>query len=380
VADKELFLQAFRGEATERPPAWEQAFASDVASEILGRQAYTGTVLLHYQEAVAGVRGEAAHEEFLEQVEEDRVAVARELRWSAINFPWLRGRPTKQVDEYTFLYGDEDGEWVAYRFDPDACTYGPVAYARPPIWRSEEEIKRQVENAWQNAEKWQEETRPLFEERVRRWLDLAGEEFVYVAGAGGLSVPLNEEWMVACAFCPQLVAEYLDAQVAVGLQTLDVLGEFGVRVVNGGGDLASKNGPLYGPKFFHDIVMPRYKRIIDRARSYDIYYIFRSDGDLWSIADMIFGEAAAPAFNEIDYDSGMHIPELQERFPELTCVGNVPCPLLRDGEEQDVRAFVRELMQKVLPRGRWVVASANAVLPGTPVRNVIAMLEEAKVL
>jgi len=55
-------------------------------------------------------------------------------------------------------------------------------------------------------------------------------------------------------------------------------------------------------------------------------------------------------------------------------------PLLRDGEEQDVRAFVRELMQEVLPRGRWVVASANAVLPGTPVRNVIAMLEEAKVL
>ena len=59
---KDLFLAAFRGEATECPPAWEQAFSSDVAGEILGREAYLGAMLLSwvntwfYQELMAAMR------------------------------------------------------------------------------------------------------------------------------------------------------------------------------------------------------------------------------------------------------------------------------------------------------------------------------------
>lgn len=381
MANKELFLKAFTGEATQWPPAWEQAFASDVASQILGRPAYTGAVILHYQEAVAATNGEAAYQEFLDQVDEDQFALARALGWSAIRYPWLRGKPSRRLDEYTFLYGDED-DWVTYRYDPAACTYGPVAYAKPPVWQSEKEIARKVEDVWCLAEHWDVEHRPDFRARLERWQQLAGDEFELVAGAAGMAVPLNEEWMIACAFVPNLVAEYLDAQVAVGLKQLDVLGELGIKVANGGGDLASKNGPLYGPKFFHDIVMPRYRRYVDHARSLGIYYMFRSDGNLWSIADMLFGPegAACPGFGEIDYDSGMYIPDLQARYPTLTCFGNVPCPLLHDGSEQEVRAFVRDLKERCLPHGRWILSSANTVLSGTPVGNVMAMLEEGGVL
>jgi hypothetical protein len=383
LADKELFLAAFRGEATKRPPAWEQAFSSDVAGEILGRQAHTGAMLLHYHEALASVKGEAARAEFLAQMEDDTFELARQLRWSAVSYPWLRGTPTRQVDEYTFVYGDEStDDWTVYRFDPQAFTYGPVQYGRPPVWRGVEEIAAKVKDAWEAAENWEADGRPDMEDRVRRWVTRCGDEFDYVGGAAGLSVPLNEEWMIACIEAPALVAEYLDAQVAAGVRQLDTLAALGVRYANGGGDLASKGGPLYGPRFFRDVVMPRYKRLVEHARSLGIYYIFRSDGDLWSITDMLFTEegAAAPAFNEIDYDSGMDIPTLQARYPGLTCVGNVPCPLLQGGTEEEVRAFVRDLKERVLPHGRWVVASANSVIAGTPARNVIAMLEEAGVL
>ncbi|MHB0877209.1 MAG: uroporphyrinogen decarboxylase family protein [Anaerolineae bacterium] len=380
MADKDLFLKAFTGEATQRPPAWEQAFASDVASELLGRPAYTGAVILHYQQAVASCNGDAAYDEFLHQLEEDQLTLARQLGWSAVSYPWLRGRPAKQIDEYTFLYGDEDADWATYRYDPVACTFGPVDYAKPLVWTGVEAIRRRVDEMWDAVDRWDVEGRPEYRALSRRWRNLAGDEFTYVAGAAGMAVPLNEQWMIACIYCPELVGDYLDAQVAVGLKQLDTMAELGLRVANGGGDLASKNGPLYGPKFFHRWVMPRYKRVIDHARSLGIYYMFRSDGDLWPIADMIFGEAGAPAFGEIDYDSGMTIPALQERFPGLTCFGNLSCPLMHDGSEAEVRAFVRDLKEKVLPRGRWILATANSTLSGTPVRNVIAMLEEGGVL
>ncbi|NPV10104.1 MAG: hypothetical protein HPY83_19350 [Anaerolineae bacterium] len=383
MAHKERFMAAFRGEATEHPPAWEQAFSSDVAGEILGREAYVGSMLLQYQEARESVKGESAREDFLAKMEDDCFDLARALGWSGISYPWLRGTPSRQIDEFSFVYGDEDtDDWVIYRYDPESFTYGPVAFGRQPTWQGVEEIERKVRNAWDSVEEWESESRPAMVERIRRWQARCGDEFDYVAGAAGIAVPLNEEWMIACVEAPGLVAEYLDAQTAVGLKQLDVLASLGVPYANGGGDLASKNGPLYGPRFFHDVVMPRYRRIVDHARSLGIYYIFRSDGDLWSIADMLFGPegAAAPAFNEIDYDSGMEIPKLQARYPSLTCVGNVPCGLLRQGTEDDVRAFVRDLKEQVLWRGRWVVASANTVLAGTPVRNVVAMLEEAGVL
>ena len=382
MADKELFLAAFRGEATTRPPAWEQAFASDVASRILGRAAATGTVTLHYQEAAASTEGDAAYDEFLRQVEDDQFELARQLRWSGVSYPWLRGRPSARLDNYTFRYGEEDEDWVIYRYDPETFTYGPIAYANPPVWQDVDAIRRKVKNAWENAEKWDADERSEYEALNKHWLERSDDEFTYVAGAGGLAVPLNEEWMIACVFCPELVADYLDAQVSVGLKQLDVLAKLGVRVANGGGDLASKNGPLYGPKFFHDIVMPRYKRVADHAKALGIYYMFRSDGDLWSITDMLFGEAGAglEGYGEIDYDSGMRIPELQARYPKLTCFGGVPCSVLHDGTEADVRGFVRDLMEQVLPHGRWILASSNSVLAGTPVRNVVGMLEEGGVL
>ena len=376
---KTPFLAAFEGWATHRPPAWEQAFSSDVASAILGREACTGSTVLHYQEAVAGSQGEAAYQEFVERVGENVIALARSLNWSAVSPPWLRGRPSRRLDEHTFAYGQGD-ELVIYRYDPDTCTYGPVAYAQPPRWRERGALEAKVRKAWEAAERWPQEGQAEYEATLRRWLALAGEEFALVIGSAGLSVPLNEEWMIACALEPRLVGEYLDAQVSVGLRQLDLLAASGERYASGGGDLASKNGPLYGPRFFAQVVLPRYKQLIDHARRKGIYYIFRSDGDLWPIADMIFGEAAAPAFNEIDYDSGMEIPALQERFPQLTCIGNVPCGLLRTGTAEEVRLFVRALKEKALPRGRWVVASANTVLPGTPPENVFAMLEEASVL
>ena len=144
MARKELFMMAFRGEATERPPAWEQAFASNVAAQILGRPAYTGAVILHYQEAVASINGDNAYDEFLQALDDDQFALARQLSWSGICYPWLRGRPTEQLGEYTFRYGDEDRDWVIYRYDPEAYTYGPVEYAKPPVWTDVADIAIKV--------------------------------------------------------------------------------------------------------------------------------------------------------------------------------------------------------------------------------------------
>ena len=89
VTPKEAFVAAFWGEAKEKVPVYEQAFASDVASKILGREAATGGAILRYQEAVAGVKGESAYREFIEKVKQDKKDLHGLLGFGAISKPCL---------------------------------------------------------------------------------------------------------------------------------------------------------------------------------------------------------------------------------------------------------------------------------------------------
>lgn len=377
MTERQLFVGAFAGTATDPVPVYEQAFASDVASKILGREAYTGATMLHYQEAVWAVRGPEAYQEFRARVRRDVVDLHRALGFGAISEPWLCGRPTKQVGQYDFLYGDPDGNWVIRRFDPVAKTYAPVKYSSPPRWRGEEAIRAAVDGAWRAAERWRDEGgADALQEHVRLWLELAGGEFEVLARAG-LSVPLNEEWLTACALVPDLVGEYLDAQVELGRQQLEVQASMGLRIVWGGGDLADNRGPMYGPAFFREVVLPRYRKLVDAAHRVGMKYLFRSDGNLWDIADDLFVEAGVDGYGEIDYDAGMHIPQLQARYPELTCWGNVSCRLLRDGTPEQVADAAGEIVEACAGRGRLILGSSNTVLPGTPPENYFALLEAA---
>jgi hypothetical protein len=378
VTQRQLFVAAFGGMASEAVPVYEQSFASEVASKILGREAFTGAVMLHYQEAVWAVRGPQAYAEFRERVCRDVVELYRTLGFGALAPPWLGGAPVKQVGEYEFLYGDPDGYWVIKRYDPHTMTYGPVRYSHPPRWRGPEAIRQAVTDLQRLAERYVEDGHAAAQEaHFRHWLSVAGDEFELL-GSAGLSVPLNEEWLTACALVPEMVADYLDAQVEIGRQQMQIQARLGLRIVWGGGDLADNHGPLYGPRFFNTIVLPRYKRLVQACHELGMKYVFRSDGDLTTIADGLFGEAGVDGFGEIDYDAGMRIPLLQERYPHLTCWGNISCRLLRNGTPEQVGAAAEELVEQCQARGRLILGSSNTVLPGTPPENYYALLEVAR--
>jgi len=123
------------------------------------------------------------------------------------------------------------------------------------------------------------------------------------------------------------------------------------------------------------MVLPRLRRIVEHCHRFGMRYLFRSDGNLWPVARELFGGSGVDGYGEIDYDAGMRIPEVQGRFPELTCWGNVSCRLLRLGRPEQIKDLVNELTEKVLPRGRWILGSSNTILPKTPVENVLAMYE-----
>jgi uroporphyrinogen-III decarboxylase len=364
---------ALEGRWADRVPICEQAFASTVASRILGREMITGSTDVHYYEACAWLDGEQAHEEFVERLYKDCIALHRFFDFDIFFLPWRNTvRPTRRLTEHRILFGSQDGsDWGVGQFDPASHTFGESESGRPIPTSDEvmEMLRKRI--AEPQLPRREVSIDPLLARAVREY----GDEFV-VAGSAGMGVPMQPGWLEVTLLEPELIAEYLDRVVEDVLALIDALHRSGIRVINGGGDFAFNSGPIYSPKFFSDVMAPRWKRIFDHCRQNGQYYIFRSDGNLWSVADALFGRARPHAYYECDYEAGMRFGELRARFPELTLVGNVSCAYLATGQPEEIKRRVTECIEAAGPR--VIAGTSNSVLHGTPPENVFALFDTAK--
>lgn len=369
---------AFAHREPDRVPCYEQSIASDVSSAILGREAFTGTTMLHYQEAAAWMRGDDAHAEFERQLYDDILAITDALGLDLCHVPWRRPqKPAKQLDEWTFVYGDPDGAHTIWRYNPEAKTYYHVQTAaavetlnpdalEPGIARMEE-LDADAPPYEIPADDWH-----LRMKRERPDLQ--------VTCPGGLSIPLQPVWLMACALRPDLIERYLDQLTGQAIRRAAAWAAQGFTIVWGGGDLADNSGPVYGPAVFRELVMPRVRRYTDALHELGMLYVYRTDGNLWPIADEFFIGTGSDGFGEIDYDAGMKLPELMARYGErITFWGDVPCgSLLHRGTPEQVREFVKRRLAECRGAGGWILGSSNSIVPGTPPENVVAMFETAQ--
>ena len=105
------------------------------------------------------------------------------------------------------------------------------------------------------------------------------------------------------------------------------------------------------------------------------FHLFASDGDLWPVADDLFGASGVDGFYEIDKRAGMDLARLHQRFPRLVTVGNISSHTLHLGRKDDVIREVTEAVEAARQYGRTVVGISNALVPGTPLENAVAMIE-----
>ena len=100
--------------------------------------------------------------------------------------------------------------------------------------------------------------------------------------------------------------------------------------------------------------------------------VFRSDGQLWPLADMLFDDAGCPGLGEADREAGMTVADLRQRYPRLVIWNNVSSQLLVEGTAQQVRDEARRILDEADGRGVFQGCS-NAIVKCTPPDNVLAM-------
>jgi uroporphyrinogen decarboxylase len=145
-----------------------------------------------------------------------------------------------------------------------------------------------------------------------------------------------------------------------------------------GSDFASNEGPMYSPKVFHELLLPGLKKITEVCHKHGMYYLFASDGNLWPVADDLFGESGVDGYFEIDRRAGMDLGKLRDRFPNLTLIGNISSHTLHLGTKEQVIEEVLSCVKVAEKYGGVIIGVSNYIMPKTPEENIMALLDTVR--
>jgi len=357
----------------DRVPTYHASFSSRAASIVLGREAYVGSGIQQWREAAALWNGEDAHREFRERTRRDTIDLGNVLDLDMVRVSYWREteKPAWRIDENSFFYGRQDGDWHIMRYDPDTELYQTVDQ-NPRQETTHQDLEDELDRTECELEGYRP-TPQSFPDILAGLDAYAGSRAVPVWGVM-IGVPFRSlAWIEAVVTRPDMVERLLDLQAERDIRTVEAVSALDVRVVLGGLDLANNIGPLYSPRAFRELVVPRVRRIVDACRRLGMYYFFASDGNLWPIADDLF--PVVDGYYEIDRRAGMDLRRLRTRYPHLTLVGNISSHTLHLGTQEEVVAETMSCLEVGHESGSVIVGCSNQIVCRTPEENLIAMLD-----
>jgi uroporphyrinogen decarboxylase len=155
-----------------------------------------------------------------------------------------------------------------------------------------------------------------------------------------------------------------------------LIGE-GAEVIFLGDDYAGKSGPFMSPAHFAEFILPGLTTVVQEIKNAGAYVIKHCDGNVWPIIDMLISTGIdmfgplEPAYMKLDevrkYTDG-----------KVGVFGNVDVDLLSIGTPEDIRACVKELINRVSPLKGHIVSSGNSISSSVKGENLMAMIKATK--
>jgi len=139
-------------------------------------------------------------------------------------------------------------------------------------------------------------------------------------------------------------------------------------------DFAFKTGLFFSPQLFRELLVPRYKRVLDKIT---IPWVLHSDGNIKEALDILI-ELGVVATHPNE-KGAMDIRAIKREFGDRLCVmGNVDLVTLGRGTPEEVDNEVRELIRDCGPGGGYIITSGNSLASYLKPENVLAMVEAVK--
>ena len=175
---------------------------------------------------------------------------------------------------------------------------------------------------------------------------------------------------------PETVEIVMDKVLESNMQVVRRAIRAGAEVIVLGDDYAANLGPLMSPAIFAQFILPRLKKMIDMIHEEGALCIKHSDGNLYSLLDMIVS-AGPDGLNPIEPVAGMELAKVKELVGDKIClVGNIDCAHLRPhGTTDEVDDAVRQAIADAGSGGGFIITSSNSIHSSCNPQNFVAMVE-----
>jgi hypothetical protein len=126
------------------------------------------------------------------------------------------------------------------------------------------------------------------------------------------------------------------------------------------GDVAYRNGMLFGADRWRQLFKPHVKALIDLFHAHNLMVIYHGCGDARAIlGDM--AEMHLDGYNPLEAKAGLDVVELKKQYAgKLAFAGNIDVRVLESGDPETIRRQVRYKLQAARGGG-WIFQSDHSV-------------------
>jgi uroporphyrinogen decarboxylase len=188
-----------------------------------------------------------------------------------------------------------------------------------------------------------------------------------------------ENLMMDLHLHPGFVHELAEGLEAVCASVIDrLLRDYGDRfdAIGMSEDYGTQKSMMISPATWREFIKPGLSRLVGRIRAAGKQAYIHSCGHILPIIGDL-AEIGVTMLQPIQPEA-MDIFEVKRRYGDKLCLmGGISTQhTLQQGTPDDVRREVRACLDRMAAGGGYVMAPAKSILPGVPVSNAIALIEE----
>jgi uroporphyrinogen decarboxylase len=131
------------------------------------------------------------------------------------------------------------------------------------------------------------------------------------------------------------------------------------------GDIAYRNGLLFSPRHYRQVLMPFHRRLCDLAHRHNCQVIYHSDGNVTQAIPLLV-ECGIDCLHPLEVKAGMDVATLKQEWGDrLAFMGNIDARLFQANDRAGLEVEIRAKVPVAMKGGGYIYHSDHSVPPGT---------------
>lgn len=172
-----------------------------------------------------------------------------------------------------------------------------------------------------------------------------------------------ENMLIAMAADPEWIKDVIDTGVELALGLFKMLIDEGYKFDGYwcSDDLGYRNGLMFSPQEFHDLVMPAHKRMCDFCHENGIFAILHSCGNFNEVVpDLV--ELGWDCLQPLEVKAGMDVIELKRKYGDrVALMGGIDVRVMADGTDEELEEEISKKITIAKQNGGYIYHSDHSV-------------------